>query len=99
MKTAAPLHRLVHQLRQAVEQQPLERLTDADLLERVRAQGDPDAFAAIVRRHGSCVLTACRKVLSSEADVEDAFQATFVVLWRAPGAIRQCSSLRSWLFG
>src|SRR5262249_27188550 len=57
------------------------------------------AFAAIVRRHGLCVLAACRHVLSSEADIEDVFQATFVVLLRNAGAIRQRPSLRSWLYG
>jgi RNA polymerase sigma factor (sigma-70 family) len=99
MTTDAPLQRLVRKLVQAAERQPLERLADAELLDRFRSQKDAEAFATIVRRHGPCVLAACRKVLSSQADVEDAFQATFFVLLRTPTVIRQRTSLRSWLYG
>ncbi len=98
MKTAAPLRRLVQDLRQAVELHSLDRLDDADLLKRFRQHGDPEAFTAIVRRHGRCVLAAGRKVLSVEADIEDMFQATFLVLLRDAGAIRQRGSLGSWLY-
>ncbi|MBO0696882.1 MAG: sigma-70 family RNA polymerase sigma factor, partial [Zavarzinella sp.] len=52
-----------------------------------------------VRRHGPTVLNACRQVLRHEPDVEDAFQATFLVLLKNAHAIRERQSLRSWLFG
>jgi len=38
-------------------------------------------------------------VLGSGADVDDVFQATFLVLLRKPGAIRKQRSVGSWLYG
>jgi RNA polymerase sigma factor (sigma-70 family) len=73
--------------------------TDAQLLERFSSQRDQDAFAEIVRRHGSMVLRACRRVLHHEQNAEDAFQATFVVLARKAGTIARPELLASWLYG
>ncbi len=97
--TSAFLRSLVRELRQTAEARLLEGLPDAELLERFRAGGDPEAFEAIVRRHGPAVLSACRKVLTSAVDVEDAFQATFLVLLRSAGTVRQGHSLGGWLYG
>jgi RNA polymerase sigma factor (sigma-70 family) len=73
--------------------------TDAHLLGRFRAAGDQEAFAALVRRHGPAVWAACRRVLADPADVEDAFQATFLVLVRKAGAVRWRASVGNWLYG
>jgi RNA polymerase sigma factor (sigma-70 family) len=93
MTTSIFLQRLVRQLRQ------FGHSSDAELLERFQTNGDPEAFATIVRRYGGCVLSTCRKVLSSEADAEDAFQATFVVLLQNAKNIRQRQALGGWLCG
>ncbi len=92
--TSAVLQCLVRELRQTAAVG-----SDAELLERFRRAGDPEAFEAIVRRHGAAVLAACRNVLPSHADAEDAFQATFVVLLRSAPAIRKGQALSGWLCG
>ena len=57
-------------------------LGDGQLLARYAASHDGPAFEALVARHGPMVLATCRAVLKHEQDVEDAFQATFLVLAR-----------------
>ncbi len=57
------------------------------------------AFQTLVERHGPMVLAVCRQVLVDPNDVEDAFQATFLVLFRRAGSIRDRASLASWLYG
>ena len=51
-----------------------------ELLERFVSQGDPAAFEVILQRHGPMVLRVCRRVLDDPNDVDDAFQATFLIL-------------------
>lgn len=71
--------------------------TDQQLLERYLQNRDQDAFADLVRRHELSVLKACRQVLRSAVDVDDAFQATFLVLIRRARQVRWQPSLKSWL--
>ncbi len=74
-------------------------LNEGALLERYVSDGDEAAFAALVARHGPMVLGVCRRVLRDERDVEDAFQATFLVLVRRAGAIRDGDRVGRWLHG
>ena len=73
-------------------------LTEAQLLRRF-ATGDEDAFESLVKRLGPMVLGACRRLLYDPRDVEDAFQATFLVLLRRAGSLRDAESLGPWLHG
>ncbi|WP_337173033.1 sigma-70 family RNA polymerase sigma factor [Paludisphaera sp.] len=72
---------------------------DGDLLERFRARRDEDAFEALVRRHGPMVRGVCRRILRDPADVDDAFQATFLVLARKGPGLRDPDRLGPWLHG
>jgi RNA polymerase sigma factor (sigma-70 family) len=56
-----------------------------------------EAFQALVVRHGPMVLGICRHVLNQDHDAEDAFQATFLVLARKGGSIRDRRVLSGWL--
>src|SRR5262245_43446019 len=71
---------------------------DGQLLERVLADRDETAFAALVRRHGPTVLGVCRRVLRHEHDAEDAFQATFLALVRKARSIARRGSVGGWLY-
>ncbi len=78
--------------------QPAEALsTDRELLRRFAADREEGAFAALVQRHGAAVLLVCRRVLGNEADAEDVFQATFLVLSRKAGVVAWRDSVRNWL--
>jgi RNA polymerase sigma factor (sigma-70 family) len=79
---------------------PLEDdVSDARLLARFAGDQDEDAFEELFRRHGSMVLGVCRRVLGNAADAEDAFQATWLVLARKAGSLRERGSVSNWLFG
>jgi RNA polymerase sigma factor (sigma-70 family) len=77
-------------------------MTDAELLGRIRAgsqEASELAFTAILERHGRLVLGVCRSFLRQPHDVDDAFQATFLVLVRKASSVRVESSLAPWLYG
>lgn len=72
---------------------------DAVLLRRFQQDRDTAAFTGMVVRHGPMVWNICRNSLRTDADAEDAFQATFLVLVRSAHAIRDPKRLSSWLHG
>ena len=73
--------------------------SERQLLERFAIGRDESAFAAIVARHGPMVVRVCRSVLTNPADIDDAFQATFLVLVRKAGSLRDGDQLSPWLHG
>jgi RNA polymerase sigma factor (sigma-70 family) len=72
---------------------------DGELLEAFVQRRDDAAFAALVRRHGPMVLAVCRRLLRDDADVEDAFQATFLVLLRRARSVGRPERLAGFLYG
>jgi RNA polymerase sigma factor (sigma-70 family) len=90
---------ILHLIRQVVEDQSVRQLCDRDLLQRFGDQRDEAAFDTLLRRYGPMVLDVCRGVLGNEADAEDAFQATFLILARKAASIRKSASVGSWLHG
>jgi RNA polymerase sigma factor (sigma-70 family) len=82
----------------------LRRLAGADaadqhLVERFAAARDEAAFEVLVRRHGPMVLGVCRRLLVDPADVDDAFQATFLVLVRKARTLADPGRVGAWLHG
>src|SRR5262245_45602416 len=72
---------------------------DPELLAAFARRRDEDAFALLVRRHGPLVYGVCRRWLREPADVEDAFQATFLVLVKRAESINRPERLANWLHG
>jgi RNA polymerase sigma factor (sigma-70 family) len=72
--------------------------SDGQLLERFAGRGEEAAFAALVRRHGPMVLGVCRRLLGQAPDADDAFQATFLVLFRRARALHRAGSLAGYLY-
>src|SRR5439155_20546364 len=77
----------------------LTSLKDDQLLARFFQEREDAAFAAIVERYGPLVYGVCRRILPDSNDAEDAFQATFLVLVRKGGTLRDPGRLASWLYG
>jgi RNA polymerase sigma factor (sigma-70 family) len=72
--------------------------SDAELLTRFLTDRDESAFEALLVRHTPAVRAACRTWLRSLADIDDAAQATFLVLVQRAGSIRDREALGSWLY-
>ena len=96
---ASTLQGVLDHLRKLTDPARPRELSDADLLERFRLRREEAAFTLLVQRHGPMVLAVCRRVLGDAHEVEDAFQATFLVLVRDAGIIRKQQSLSAWLHG
>jgi RNA polymerase sigma factor (sigma-70 family) len=90
---------ILHEIRRIVEDERTRQRSDRDLLAEFVGRRDQTAYQALVRRHGPMVLDVCRCLLANEADAEDAFQATFLILARKAGSVRKAGSLGSWLHG
>ena len=72
---------------------------DGALVNRFLADGNETAFEALVARHGPMVLGVCRRLLVNPHDVDDAFQATFLILVRKARQLRNPDRLGQWLYG
>jgi RNA polymerase sigma factor (sigma-70 family) len=90
---------IAEQLRRLFTGGTVAGLGEVALLERFITRRDPAAFEALVARHGPMVLGICRRLLREPHDIEDAFQATFLVLVRRAGSLRRREALGPWLYG
>jgi RNA polymerase sigma factor (sigma-70 family) len=90
---------VLEHIRQLLTSRSVEGLSDGQLLHHFIAHRDETAFAALLQRHGPMVLGVCRRVLRQAHDVDDAFQATFLVLIRKASSISRHEMLGSWLYG
>lgn len=73
-------------------------LSDSQMLARFVESRDEVAFEVLVARHGPMVFNVCRQLLRDPHDVDDAFQAVFLVLVRKASTVRVESSLAPWLY-
>ena len=85
-------------IRRMVEPAGRAQTTDRDLLARYLTDGDQDAFETLTRRHAKLVQLAVAGVLSDPNDIDDAIQATFLVLVRRAREIEWRAALGPWLY-
>jgi RNA polymerase sigma factor (sigma-70 family) len=94
---SAQLSAIVAQLERMTPGQAAE-IPDGELLQRFGRLREEAAFAALVDRHGLLVWSVCQRMLPNRHDVEDAFQATFLVLARKAGSVRWQPTVANWLY-
>jgi polysaccharide export outer membrane protein len=97
--TTRRMNYVVSQLRFLSTRRETGGPTDADLVERFLAHREEAAFESLVQRHGPMVHGVCRRLLDDEHDAEDAFQATFLVLFHKAPMLRPGSCVGPWLYG
>jgi RNA polymerase sigma factor (sigma-70 family) len=93
-----PLSAVVQQLRAAAGRDGAGR-TDGELLTQFLSRRDEDALAALVERHAPMVWGVCCRLLRNPHDVEDAFQATFLVLVQKAATVVPREMVANWLYG
>jgi RNA polymerase sigma factor (sigma-70 family) len=71
--------------------------SDSELLGRFLEEHDETAFESLLVRHTPAVRAACRGWLRADADIDDAAQATFLVLIRRARSIQNRAALGRWL--
>ncbi|TFH27783.1 MAG: sigma-70 family RNA polymerase sigma factor [Bacteroidia bacterium] len=60
--------------------------------------GDKDAFGALVDAYKDMVFTVCLRMLTSEADAEEAAQDVFVKAFRSIGSFQAKAKFSTWLY-
>ena len=71
--------------------------TDGERLMQFVRYRDEAAFAQVVETHAAMVWGVCSQILRHHQDVEDAFQATFLILARKARSIRAADSAAGWI--
>ncbi len=61
------------------------------------ADGDVPAFEVLVRRYGRLMRVYARRVLGSNADVDDVVQESFIQAWQHLPSLEDLGSVKSWL--
>jgi RNA polymerase sigma factor (sigma-70 family) len=97
--TDGPLSDVLRHIRRIALTAESADMDDGRLLERFIGQRDETAFEALLRRHGPMVLGVCRRLLREPNDIEDAFQATFLVLLRKASSLGKRELVANWLYG
>ena len=91
------LHNVLCFARRIAEASGSPQTSDIQLLDHFAQHKDHASFAMLVERHGALVWGTCQRVLGRVHDVEDCFQATFLVLARRAHTLKSGASLGAWL--
>ena len=74
----------------------LPQLSDAVLADRA-ADGDPHAFAELVRRYGGVLRGYATRILGRTASSDDVVQEAFVTAWQQLDTLEDPAAVRAWL--
>jgi RNA polymerase sigma factor (sigma-70 family) len=96
---SGPYGAVLQQIHRLFRQGSVGGLSEWQLLDRYVTHHDESAFEALVARHGPMVLGVCRRLLDDPHAVEDAFQATFLVLVRKARSLGERDAIGHWLYG
>lgn len=66
-------------------------------IKRVKS-GEREAFTWLVDHYNDMVYTICLRMLSEEADAQDAAQEVFIKAYRSIGGFRETSKFSTWLY-
>src|SRR5262245_39653272 len=95
---AGSMSGVIEHLRKVASLREGAEVTDGQLLERFVKNRDRAALEVLVHRHGRMVWGVCCRLLRNGPDVEDAFQASFLVFVRRARAVPK-ESVSGWLYG
>ena len=95
----ADLQALVRHIRRMASRDIDAAASDRIILDRYVREHDETAFATVVGRHAALGAGGCGHVLGNTSDVEDVFQATFLLLARKTKTMQWRDSVANWLYG
>jgi RNA polymerase sigma-70 factor (ECF subfamily) len=75
----------------------LNSLSEQEAIARAR-EGDPDAFAAVVRAYAGPIHAHVHRILRRREDAEDAAQETFLRAYRYLATYDEARPFRNWLY-
>jgi len=81
---------------QTIDDAPIPELVAAKLVAKA-ANGDTDAFRAIVDATSTLVYKVALRTVGSQADAEDVVQETYVRAWKRLGSVRDPNAVVGWL--
>jgi RNA polymerase sigma factor (sigma-70 family) len=96
---SGPYGAVLQQIHRLFQAGSVGGLSEWQLLHRYVTARDESAFEALVARHGPMVLAVCGRLLDDPHAVEDAFQATFLVLVRKARSLGEHDAIGHWLYG
>ena len=85
-------------LRRFLADEPYRRLPDDDLWLRFRDHRDEAAFRVVLEKCGGRIYLRCRGLLGDDAAAEDAFQETFLALFRHRSKLPTYRAAVAWLY-
>jgi RNA polymerase sigma-70 factor (ECF subfamily) len=78
--------------------EPVEKASDEDLVQRFVANGEEPAFVELMTRHEDRVFAMALRITGDRADALDAAQEAFISFFRRAASFRGESALSTWLY-